>query len=159
MNESTIKFNSVTALAKHIGISRKTLYERAKRDSIELNGVYTQDQLDSLAVKGAKSVTDTKNDTLKQSDTQSNETVENVLRDQISEMVHDKEKLYAELTMKNNQIKELNKQVDQAQQLQLMAEQRLSEGHQLRLDTEEIVSDLKENQEKKRGFLSRIFGG
>lgn len=53
-------FNSVTELSKHLGISRKTLYERAKRDGIELHGSYTQNELDSLRIKGNKSVLETK---------------------------------------------------------------------------------------------------
>ena len=70
MDEKETFFNSVTELSKHLCISRKTLYERAKRDGIELNGSYTQSELDSLKIKGSKSVSETKVNNSSQKETE-----------------------------------------------------------------------------------------
>lgn len=70
MDEKETFFKSVTELSKHLGISRKTLYERAKRDGIELNGSYTQSELDSLKIKGSKSVSETKVNNRSQKETE-----------------------------------------------------------------------------------------
>ena len=157
MNNNETFFNSVTELAKHLGISRKTLYERAKRDGIELNGSYTQEELNLLRLKKSKNVTDTKVDNHSRNETQNkhNETeLVDVLKAQIVVLEQDKDRLYSELESRNKHIDELNKQVDQAQQLQLLAENRLSEEHQLRIETENLNSTLS----NKKSFWKRLFG-
>ena len=157
MNNNETFFNSVTELAKHLGISRKTLYERAKRDGIELNGSYTQEELNLLRLKKSKNVTDTKVDNHSRNETQNkhNETeLVDVLTAQIVVLEQDKDRLYSELESRNKHIDELNKQVDQAQQLQLLAENRLSEEHQLRIETENLNSTLS----NKKSFWKRLFG-
>lgn len=157
MNNNETFFNSVTELAKHLGISRKTLYERAKRDGIELNGSYTQEELNLLRLKKSKNVTDTKVNNHSRNETQNkhNETeLVDVLKAQIVVLEQDKDRLYSELESRNKHIDELNKQVDQAQQLQLLAENRLSEEHQLRIETENLNSTLS----NKKSFWKRLFG-
>lgn len=157
MNNNETFFNSVTELSKHLGISRKTLYERAKRDGIELNGSYTQEELNLLRLKKSKNVTDTKVNNHSRNETQNkhNETeLVDVLKAQIVVLEQDKDRLYSELESRNKHIDELNKQVDQAQQLQLLAENRLSEEHQLRIETENLNSTLS----NKKSFWKRLFG-
>lgn len=43
------QFNSVLDLSKHLGISRTTLYKRAKESHIKLSGVYSDEQLKKLS--------------------------------------------------------------------------------------------------------------
>lgn len=168
MDEKETFFNSVTELSKHLGISRKTLYERAKRDGIDLNGSYTQNELDSLRIKGNKSVSETKvNDhSQKETEQKQNDTaLLDALRTQISMLEADKERLYLELDTRNKHIDELNKQVDQSQQLQLKTQLQLEAEQQkvLALETELKQEDIIEesNQpesEEKKGFWKRVFG-
>lgn len=152
MNDKETFFNSVTDLAKHLGISRKTLYERAKRDSVELNGVYTKSELDSLRLKGTKSVSETKvnNRSQKESgDKQNDTTVLEVLRQQISMLENDKERLYSELDTRNRHIDELNKQVDQAQQLQLKTQLQLESEQKKVLSLENQLYEDDSDEEAK----------
>jgi hypothetical protein len=168
MNDKETFFNSVTELAKHLGISRKTLYERAKRDGVELNGSYTQSELDSLRIKGTKSVSETKvnNHSQKETNSKQNDTaVVEALRQQISMLEADKERLYSELDTRNRHIDELNKQVDQSQQLQLKTQMQLESEQQkvLSLETELKQDDVTETTEQpevneKKGFWRRMFG-
>lgn len=166
MNNNETFFNSVTELAKHLGISRKTLYERAKRDGIELNGSYTQEKLDLLRLKKGKSVTDTNVNGHSQNETQSkhNETeLVDVLKAQIAALEQDKDRLYSELESRNKHIDELNKQVDQAQQLHLKTQIQLENEQQKLLALEEksdnndvVEEPLEPNQ--RRGFWGKLFG-
>ena len=161
-------FNSVTELSKHLGISRKTLYERAKRGGIELNGSYTQNELDSLRIKGNKSVLETKvNDhSQKETEQKHNDTaLLDALRNQIRMLEADKERLYSVLDTRNKHIDELNKQVDQSQQLQLKTQLQLEAEQQklLALETELKQDDIIEETdqpevEEKKSFWGRIFG-
>lgn len=166
MNKNETFFNTVTELAKHLGISRKTLYERAKRDGVELNGAYTQEELDLLRLKKGKSVTDTKVNSHSQDETRSkhNETeLVDVLKDQIAALEQDKDRLYSELESRNKHIDELNKQVDQAQQLHLKTQMQLENEQQKLLDLEKksdnndaVEKSLEQNQ--RRGFWGKLFG-
>ncbi|QYU58997.1 hypothetical protein K1728_12055 (plasmid) [Weissella confusa] len=166
MDEKETFFNSVTELSKHLGISRKTLYERAKRDGIDLNGSYTQNELDSLRIKGNKSVSGTKVNDNSQKETEQNDTaLLDALRTQISMLEADKERLYSELDTRNKHIDELNKQVDQSQQLQLKTQLQLEAEQQkvLALETELKQDDIIEETdqpevEEKKSFWGRIFG-
>mgnify|MGYP002648313299 CR=1 FL=1 len=166
MNNNETFFNTVTELAKHLEISRKTLYERAKRDGIELNGSYTQEELDLLRLKKGKSVTDTKVNSHLQNETQSkhNETESlDILKSQIAALEQDKDRLYSELESRNKHIDELNKQVDQAQQLHLKTQIQLENEQKKLLDIEKksdnndaVEKPLEPN--KRRGFWGKLFG-
>lgn len=48
MDKSKQVFSSKSALATYLGITRKTLYKRAKERKVELSGSYTEEQLDTL---------------------------------------------------------------------------------------------------------------
>ena len=143
-------YKSVKALADELGISRTTLYKRAKLNGIDLNGNYTSQQIE-----------------------QKNEhfSVQNEHKDEHffqSEI----QRLSSQLTVKDEQIAELNQQLkqaqklaDQAQQLQLKTQLQLESEQQkvLALETElqqeEVVSEASANgAENKKGFWRRIFG-
>ena len=147
-------YKSVKALADELGISRTTLYKRAKLNGIELNGNYTSQQIEQLKTVQFKM------------DTEQNEHKdEHVFQSEI-------QRLSSQLTVKDEQIAELNQQLkqaqklaDQAQQLQLKAQLQLESEQQkvLALETElqqeKVVSEASANgAENKKGFWRRIFG-
>lgn len=144
-------YKSVKALADELGISRTTLYKRAKLNGIDLNGNYTSQQIEQLKTVQFKMDTEQKNEHFFQSEIQ---------------------RLSSQLTVKDEQIAELNQQLkqaqklaDQAQQLQLKTQLQLEAEQQkvLALETElqqdEVVSEASANGAKnKKGFWRRIFG-
>ena len=144
-------YKSVKALADELGISRTTLYKRAKLNGIDLNGNYTSQQIEQLKTVQFKMDTEQKNEHFFQSEIQ---------------------RLSSQLTVKDEQIAELNqhlkqaqKLADQAQQLQLKTQLQLESEQQkvLALETElqqdEVVSEASANGAKnKKGFWRRIFG-
>ena len=144
-------YKSVKALADELGISRTTLYKRAKLNGIDLNGNYTSQQIEQLKTVQFKMDTEQKNEHFFQSEIQ---------------------RLSSQLTVKDEQIAELNQQLkqaqklaDQAQQLQLKAQLQLESEQQkvLALETElqqeEVGSEASANgAENKKGFWRRIFG-
>lgn len=144
-------YKSVKALADELGISRTTLYKRAKLNGIELTGNYTSQQIEQLKTVQPKMDNEQKTEHFFQSEIQ---------------------KLSSQLTVKDEQIAELNQQLkqaqklaDQAQQLQLKAQLQLESEQQkvLALETElqqdEVVSEDSANGAKnKKGFWRRIFG-
>lgn len=144
-------YKSVKALADELGVSRTTLYKRAKLNGIELTGNYTSQQIEQLKTVQFKMDTEQKNEHVFQSEIQ---------------------RLSSQLTVKDEQIAELNQQLkqaqklaDQAQQLQLKTQLQLEAEQQkvLALETElqqdEVVSEASANGAKnKKGFWRRIFG-
>lgn len=131
-------FNSVKELATSLGISRTTLYKRAKNAAVELTGTYTDEQIDIL--KGVH-----------QSEHNEHESEQNwtVLSEQ--------------LTVKDQQIKELHEQlkqaqklVDQAQQLQLKTQLQLEEKQEKILLLES--ANKEEEVPEKKGFWRSLFG-
>ena len=141
-------YKSVKALADELGISRTTLYKRAKLNGIDLNGNYTSQQIEQLKTVQFKMDTEQKNEHFFQSEIQ---------------------RLSSQLTVKDEQIAELNQQLkqaqklaDQAQQLQLKTQLQLESEQQkvLALETElqqdEVVSEA--SAKNKKGFWRRIFG-
>ncbi|MBA5963522.1 replication initiation protein [Weissella cibaria] len=144
-------YKSVKSLADELGISRTTLYKRAKLNGIELTGNYTSQQIEQLKTVQPKMDTEQKTEHFFQSEIQ---------------------RLSSQLTVKDEQIAELNQQLkqaqklaDQAQQLQLKAQLQLEAEQQkvLALETElqqeEVVSEASaKGAENKKGFWRRIFG-
>ena len=144
-------YKSVKALADELGVSRTTLYKRAKLNGIELTGNYTSQQIEQLKTVQSKVDTEHKDEHFFQSEIQ---------------------RLSSQLTVKDEQIAELNQQLkqaqklaDQAQQLQLKAQLQLEAEQQkvLALETElqqeEVVSEASaKGAENKKGFWRRIFG-
>lgn len=135
-------FTSVKELATSLGISRTTLYKRAKYASIELIGTYTDEQIDIL--KGVQN---------SEHPSEHNE--------------HESEQnwtvLSEQLTVKDQQIKELHEQlkqaqklVDQAQQLQLKTQLQLEEKQEKILLLES--ANKEEEVPEKKGFWRSLFG-
>ena len=155
-------YKSVKALADELGISRTTLYKRAKLNGIELTGNYTSQQIEQLKTVQPKMDTEHKTEHFSE---QNEHKDEHVFQSEI-------QRLSSQLTVKDEQIAELNQQLkqaqklaDQAQQLQLKAQLQLESEQQkvLALETElqqeEVVSEASTNAaENKKGFWRRIFG-
>ena len=155
-------YKSVKALADELGISRTTLYKRAKLNGIELTGNYTSQQIEQLKTVQSKMDTEQKNEQFVE---QNEHKDEHFFQSEI-------QRLSSQLTVKDEQIAELNQQLkqaqklaDQAQQLQLKTQLQLESEQQkvLALETElqqeEVVSEASANgAENKKGFWRRIFG-
>ncbi|MCT2910644.1 replication initiation protein [Weissella confusa] len=155
-------YKSVKALADELGISRTTLYKRAKLNGIELTGNYTSQQIEQLKTVQPKMDTEHKTEHFAE---QNEHKDEHVFQSEI-------QRLSSQLTVKDEQIAELNQQLkqaqklaDQAQQLQLKAQLQLESEQQkvLALETElqqeEVGLEASTNGvENKKGFWRRIFG-
>lgn len=155
-------YKSVKALADELGISRTTLYKRAKLNDIKLTGNYTSQQIEQLKTVQSKMDIEHINEHF------------SVQNEHINEHFFQLEiqRLSSQLTVKDGQIAELNQQLkqaqklaDQAQQLQLKTQLQLESEQQkvLALETElqqeEVVSEASANgAENKKGFWRRIFG-
>ena len=155
-------YKSVKALADELGISRTTLYKRAKLNGIELTGNYTSQQIEQLKTVQFKMDTEQKNEHFS---VQNEHKDEHFFQSEI-------QRLSSQLTVKDEQIAELNQQLKQAQkladqaqqlqlktQLQLEAEQQKVLALETELQQEEVVSEASANgAENKKGFWRRIFG-
>ena len=155
-------YKSVKALADELGISRTTLYKRAKLNGIELTGNYTSQQIEQLKTVQPKMDNEQKTEHFAE---QNEHKDEHFFQSEI-------QRLSSQLTVKDEQIAELNQQLkqaqklaDQAQQLQLKAQLQLESEQQkvLALETElhqeEVRSDASANgADNKKGFWRRIFG-
>ena len=130
----THEFDSIIAIADELEISRQALNRKAKRLNIDLSKKsFTDKEWKLLALTKRKPKTST-----------SSNYVDTFTAQQLAE----KDDLINYL---KSQIKEKDKQIDHAQQLQLIAEQRLTETNKTLITYQE-----KENQPKK-GFWHRLF--
>jgi len=145
------KFNSISELAEHLKISRTTLYRRANLSDINLTGVYSDEQLELLS--SVQPTVQQLNSSTEQTGQLSEQTEQQIkfLNKEISAKDKQIKFLSDQLKEKDLQISLLNKNLDQAQQLQLIAEQRLTETNKTLIEYQE-----KENQPKK-GFWQRLF--
>lgn len=145
------KFNSISELAEHLKISRTTLYRRANLSDINLTGVYSDEQLELLS--SVQPTVQQLNSLTEQTGQLSEQTEQQIkfLNKEISAKNKQIKFLSDQLKEKDLQISLLNKNLDQAQQLQLIAEQRLTETKDTLIEYQE-----KEGQDKK-SFWSRIF--
>ena len=155
-------YKSVKALADELGISRTTLYKRAKLNGIELTGNYTSQQIEQLKTVQPKMDTEHKTEHFAE---QNEHKDEHVFQSEI-------QRLSSQLTVKDEQIAELNQQLKQAQkladqaqqlqlktQLQLEAEQQKVLALETELQQEEVGLEASTNGvENKKGFWRRIFG-
>lgn len=130
----THEFDSIIAIADELEISRQALNRKAKRLNIDLSKKSFDDkEWKLLASTKRKPKTST-----------SSNYVDTFVAQQLAE----KDDLIDYL---KSQIKEKDKQIDHAQQLQLIAEQRLTETNKTLIAYQE-----QENQPKK-GFWQRLF--
>ncbi|MFL2068546.1 replication initiation protein [Leuconostoc mesenteroides subsp. mesenteroides] len=145
------EFNSISELAEHLKVSRTTLYKRANLSDIDLTGVYSNEQLDLLS--SVHPTVQQLNSSTEQTGRLSEQTEQQIkfLNKEISAKNKQIKFLSDQLKEKDLQISLLNKNLDQAQQLQLIAEQRLTETKDNLIEYQE-----KENHTKK-GFWSRLF--
>ena len=145
------EFNSISELAEHLKVSRTTLYKRANLSDIDLTGVYSNEQLDLLS--SVHPTVQQLNSSTEQTGRLSEQTEQQIkfLNKEISAKDKQIKFLSDQLKEKDLQISLLNKNLDQAQQLQLIAEQRLTETKDNLIEYQE-----KENHTKK-GFWSRLF--
>lgn len=128
-------FDSLTALAKYLGISRQTLYKRLDKNNLKGHLSFTKEELSLLKKRQVKSVNvDSEVDKRVDSD---KDDIVSVLRE--------------ELKAKNHTIEQLNEQLINSQKLQLMSQQ-----HAEQLTNE--LHDLKKIEPPKQGFWSRLFG-
>ncbi|MFZ2965338.1 MAG: replication initiation protein [Leuconostoc falkenbergense] len=149
------KFSSISNLSKYLQVSRTTLYKRAKEHNITLSGFYSDEQLKKLS--GVQYM-NTNNEHVKHSNghiEQRNEHFEQeitFLKKQLSDQNKHVALIINQLKEKDNQIGLLNKNLDQAQQLQLIAEQRLTE-------TKSTLIEFQEKEKNtKKGFWNKLFG-
>lgn len=130
----THKFDSIIAISDKLEISRQALYRKASRLNIDLSKKSFTDKEWKLLVSTKR----------KPRVSTSSNYVDTFTAQQLAE----KDDLINYL---KSQIKEKDKQIDHAQQLQLIAEQRLTETNKTLIAYQE-----KENQPKK-GFWKRLF--
>lgn len=128
------EFDSIIAIADELEISRQALNRKAKRLNIDLSKKSFTDKEWKLLVSTKR----------KPKTSTSSNYVDTFTAQQLAE----KDDLINYL---KSQIKEKDKQIDHAQQLQLIAEQRLTETYKTLIEYQE-----KENQ-PKRGFWQRLF--
>ena len=145
------KFNSISELAEHLKISRTTLYRRANLSDIDLTGAYSDEQLELLS--SVHPTVQQLNSSTEQTGQLSEQTEQQIkfLNKEITAKDKQIKLLSGQLKEKDLQISLLNKHLDQAQQLQLIAEQRLTETKDSLIEYKD-----KENQDKK-SFWSRLF--
>lgn len=165
-------------LADKIGISRATLYNRAKAFSIDLNIELTPEQIEALQTN-IPVKKDTKVEILQPKNEKKEDKVSNDLdtlsrhsldtfrhlsrqNEQLSEQIN---KLFEQLSAKDKQLEskdlQLNsaqKLIDQAQQLQLDLQQQLAQSEQnksqLLIENKELSEHL---QEKNKTFWQKLF--
>ena len=145
------KFNSISELAEHLKISRTTLYRRANLSDIDLTGVYSNEQLELLS--SVQPTVQQLNSSTEQTGQLSEQTEQQIkfLNKEISAKDKQIKFLSDQLKEKDLQISLLNKNLDQAQQLQLIAEQRLTE-------TKDTLIEYQGNENNaKKGFWHRLF--
>lgn len=128
------EFDSIIAIADELEISRQALNRKAKRLNIDLSKKSFTDKEWKLLVSTKR----------KPKTSTSSNYVDTFTAQQLAE----KDDLINYL---KSQIKEKDKQIDHAQQLQLIAEQRLTETNKTLIEYQE-----RENQ-PKRGFWQRLF--
>lgn len=145
------KFNTISELAEHLKISRTTLYRRANLSDIDLTGSYSDEQLELLS--SVHPTVQKLNSSTEQTEQLSGQSGQQIkfLNKEISAKDKQIKLLSGQLKEKDLQISLLNKHLDQAQQLQLIAEQRLTE-------TKDTLIEYRENENNsKRGFWHRLF--
>lgn len=128
-------FDSVTSLAKHLKISRQTLYKRLEKSDLKGKLSFTKEELLLLKKRQVKSV---KVDSEVDKKVDSN-------KDKIVSILRE------ELKAKNHIIEQLNEQLINSQKLQLMSQQH---GDQLSKE----LHEMKMIEQPKQGFWARLFG-
>ena len=137
MTESVHEFKTVQAVADALNIKRQTLYNRAKKTGIDISKRSFTDEEWSALVNNKKL-------TSVNIDNDKKLTEIDILRERIAEQSSFIDTLKKELEAKNVQI-------DQAQKLQLIAEQRLTETNKQLIEYKEKESTT------KKTFWQKLF--
>lgn len=149
------KFSSISNLSKYLQVSRTTLYKRAKEHNITLSGVYSDEQLKKLSGVQQLNTTTEQVEQLNGHIEQKSEHFEQeitFLKKQLSDQNKYVDLIINQLKEKDSQIGLLNKNLDQAQQLQLIAEQRLIETKST------LIEYQKKEKNTKKGLWNKLFG-
>ncbi|MGX6466982.1 replication initiation protein [Leuconostoc falkenbergense] len=149
------KFSSISNLSKYLQVSRTTLYKRAKEHNITLSGVYSDEQLKKLSGVQQLNTTTEQVEQLNGHIEQKSEHFEQeitFLKKQLSDQNKYVDLIINQLKEKDSQIGLLNKNLDQAQQLQLIAEQRLTETKST------LIEYQKKEKNTKKGLWNKLFG-
>lgn len=137
MTENLHAFKTIQAIADELNIKRQTLYNRSKKTGVDISKKSFSDE-EWLALVNNKKLTNVNNDNDKIV------TEIDILKQRIYEQTSFIETLKKEIEAKNIQI-------DQAQKLQLMAEQRFN-------DTNKQLIEYKEKETShKKSFWQRLF--
>ncbi|MCK8639111.1 hypothetical protein [Fructobacillus fructosus] len=153
MKRDTFEFTT-TELAKQAGISRSYLYKKAKQIGLELDGIYTKQDIEKLK-KSDNHKKSASNSVSSKTMRHSHETLEgdiffeleNTLKKQISD-------LKEQLTVKDEQLKTKDQQIQMANQLADQA-QKLQADLQTRLDNKN--QELLTFKQAKKSFWSKLF--
>lgn len=137
MTESVHEFKTVQAVADALNIKRQTLYNRAKKTGIDISKRSFTDEEWSALVNNKKL-------TSVNSDNDKKLTEIDILKERIAEQSSFIDTLKKELEVKNVQI-------DQAQKLQLIAEQRLTETNKQLIEYKEKESTI------RKTFWQKLF--
>lgn len=137
MTESVHEFKTVQAVADALNIKRQTLYNRAKKTGIDISKRSFTDEEWSALVNNKKL-------TSVNSDNDKKLTEIDILKERIAEQSSFIDTLKKELEAKNVQI-------DQAQKLQLIAEQRLTETNKQLIEYKEKESTT------RKTFWQKLF--
>ena len=130
----THEFDSIIAIADELEISRQALNRKAKRLNIDLSKKsFTDKEWKLLALTKRKPKTST---------------LSNYVDAFTAQRLAEKDDLINYL---KSQIKEKDKQIDHAQQLQLIAEQRMTETNKV------LIEYQKTENKTKNGFWQRLF--
>lgn len=130
----THEFDSIIAIADELEISRQALNRKAKRLNIDLSKKsFTDKEWKLLALTKRKPKTST---------------LSNYVDAFTAQRLAEKDDLIIYL---KSQIKEKDKQIDHAQQLQLIAEQRMTETNKV------LIEYQKTENKTKNGFWQRLF--
>lgn len=139
---------TITQLSEMIGVSKPTVYARAKALDIKLSGVYSANEINELGKsrKKVKSKVDNRkvnsNQSLHFTSEKDNIELADELRGEINYLKN-------QIDAKDKQIAEANKLADQSQKLQADLQRKLDSQNQ-----ELLTLKVKD----KQGFWARLFG-
>lgn len=124
MAQSNTNEWGATALGRRAGVSRNTIYQRAKANGIKIGGELTDEQLAKLGVTDTESVQD---DTQRSAQSHDNKELE-TLKQLNAQLTSQNEHLLSEITVKNTQIEKHQTALEHEQALHLSAIRQLEQA-------------------------------
>ena len=157
-----MKFESKVQLSEYLEISRGTLYRRAEREHIDLDGIsrtgLTDEQLERLRIDGNKTTASgsTGNEAEQIARLKSELAQLNVQNSELSDQLHETEQKYSEL--EQDYKAKVDKIIEYADRFAQLNDQQ----QRLTLDVQDklhaIESTTTADSEPKKGFWARLFG-